>query len=283
MIKMLCNELFEEEETIFPQIFEYNNRSQTLLLGDCIEEMKKMDEKSIDLICSSPPFNSNQIYRSYKDNLPRQKYLSWMNDVFKEIKRIIKDDGSFFLNVGFTSTDPWIATDVAKEASNYFILQNTIVWLKSFTFNNITHGHFKPVNSKRYVNRLFEYVFHFTSTGKVGIDRLAIGVSYKDSGNINRWKKHNKLKCRGNIWFIPYATIRNKAERGNHPATFPSELAENCIKLHGIKKDMVVLDPFLGIGSTLIATTKLGVKGIGVDIDEEYLKVAARKIREMSV
>ena len=81
------------------------------------------------------------------------------------------------------------------------------------------------------------------------LDKLAIGVSYQDKTNIRRWKSVKQDKRdRGNVWFIPYPTIQ---QRRSHPAVFPEKLPYQCIKLHGIKNDMVVYDPFMGIGSSI--------------------------------
>ncbi len=70
--------------------------------------------------------------------------------------------------------------------------------------------------------------------------------------------------------FIPYETINSRSERP-HPATFPIRLPEMCIKLHGIREDLVVLDPFLGIGTTALASLRLGVSCIGFEIDQRYM------------
>src|SRR5207253_7485933 len=68
-----------------------------------------------------------------------------------------------------------------------FVLQNTIHWIKSIAIDNRTFGHFKPISSKRFLNDCQEYIFHFTKTGRVEIDRLAVGVPYQDKSNIARW------------------------------------------------------------------------------------------------
>ena len=110
------------------------------------------------------------------------------------------------------------------------------------------------------------------------LDRLAVGVPYADKSNINRWKnKKIDRRCAGNCWFIPYKTVVAKKD---HPAGFPVELPIRCIKLHGVKDNMLVVDPFLGAGTTLEACKELGVNGIGIDLDEEYCKIAASKIVE---
>lgn len=81
---------------------------------------------------------------------------------------------------------------------------------------------------------------------------------------------------RGNVWFIPYDTIR---EERNHPAVFPKKLPYLCIKVHGIKPDMVVYDPFMGIGTTALACLDLNINFIGTEIDKEYVKIAMENIQ----
>ena len=88
-------------------------------------------------------------------------------------------------------------------------------------------------------------------------------MPYKDPSNISRWKSggNGGVRCRGNTWYFPYKTIRYRNKERPHPATFPIEIAEACIRLHGITttKEMVVLDPFMGIGNTSLACNKIGV------------------------
>jgi site-specific DNA-methyltransferase (adenine-specific) len=170
--------------------------------------------------------------------------------------------------------------DVAQVMREHFVLQNQIVWVKSITIEEETHGHFQPVNSTRFVNQAWEWIFHFTKKGDVALDRLALGVPYMDKSNLTRGTrgKNGDLRCRGNTWYLPYETIQWKAEKGHHPAVFPVALAENCLKLHdlryGRREQLVVVDPFVGTGSTLVACSRLGCAGIGIDIDESYLAYA---------
>jgi site-specific DNA-methyltransferase (adenine-specific) len=161
----------------------------------------------------------------------------------------------------------------------HFVLQNSIVWVKSISIGEDTHGHFKPVNSRRYLNHTHEHVFHFTKSGAAELDRLAVGVPFKDKSNISRWGHDRDRRCAGDVWFIPYETIRTKAARHHHPSPFPTALARRCIMLHG-KARAVVLDPFLGIGSTLVAAQRLGCRGIGIEIDPGYAEAAAWRLRE---
>ncbi len=252
---------------------------QTVKLGDCLARLTQMDASSIDVVVTSPPYNIGIQYGAYNDRRPREEYLRWLSKISKELARVMKDDASFFLNVGGTGADPWIAMDVANAFRDVFILQNHIIWVKSVSIGEDTVGHFKPINSKRYLNNNHETIFHFTKNGKVEIDRLAVGVPYKDKSNIGRWDHAKEDKrCAGNTWFIPYETVRSKAEKFDHPAGFPSALPERCIRLHG-RRDAVVLDPFLGAGTTLVAAERMGVKGIGIEIDPTYAAIAVARLK----
>lgn len=250
---------------------------QRVFGGDCLKGLKRLSAGSVDVVVTSPPYNIGISYRSYDDRRPRAEYLKWLSDIGEQIARVLTDGGSFFLNVGSTNADPWVALDVANAFRDKFVLQNTISWIKSVSIGDDTVGHFKPITSRRYMNNNHEAVFHFTKTGSVEIDRLAIGVPFKDKSNIGRWGHSRDKRCAGNVWFIPYKTVTSKAEKFNHPAGFPVELAERCIKLHGIE-GAVVLDPFLGAGSTLVAAARLGCEGIGFEIDPVYAASAVSRL-----
>ena len=153
--------------------------------------------------------------------------------------------------------------------------------VKRSTGGLATFGHFKPINSPRFLNDCHEYVFHFTKSGRVELNRLALGVPYQDKSNIARWShtRGKDLRCRGNTWFVPYETIQSREKERPHPATFPVQLAEWCIKLHGASRVRSMLDPFLGIGNSAVAAQRCGVKRfIGFEIDDAYLAEAKRRI-----
>lgn len=250
--------------------------------GDCIAGMKELPDRSIDVVVTSPPYNLGIKYSEYKDDKPHSEYLKWCQEWGRQIARVLKADGSFFLNLGNASSEPFFAFEVATHMRQIFTLQNTIHWIKSISIDREegtnSFGHFKPINSERFLNDCHEYIFHFTLEGKTKLNRLAVGVPYQDKSNIARWShtEGKDKRCRGNTWFIPYKTIQQRATERPHPATFPTELAAKCIRLHG-RKNAVVMDPFLGIGHTALAAKECGdvvSKMIGFDIDEEYLKVA---------
>jgi site-specific DNA-methyltransferase (adenine-specific) len=243
--------------------------------------------------------------------------LRWCTKWAEQVRRILKPTSSFFLNIGAAPSNPMLPHEIVIELRDLFVLQNTIHWVKSIAIHSApekaemrdphlnplpgqgeadakrrvrvestirSFGHFKPISSKRFLNDCHEYLFHFTKTGHVELDRLAIGVPYQDKSNIARWShtRGSDLRCRGNTWFIPYKTIQSRAKERPHPATFPVQLAEWCIKLHGpagAGRVETMLDPFLGIGNSAVAAQRCGVKKfIGFEIDESYLAEAKRRL-----
>jgi len=244
--------------------------------------MASLPEGGVDLVVTSPPYNLGVRYRKYSDRLDRQSYLNWSATWATGIRRILKPTGSFFLNIGSAPSNPMLPHEIVFQLRDLFVLQNTIHWIKSIAIDNRTFGHFKPISSKRFLNDCQEYIFHFTKTGRVEIDRLAVGVPYQDKSNIARWShtRGRDSRCRGNTWFIPYQTIQSRAKERPHPATFPVQLAEWCIKLHAAPYVRTMLDPFLGIGNSAIAAQKCGAKKfIGFEIDDTYLAEAIRRLQ----
>jgi site-specific DNA-methyltransferase (adenine-specific) len=253
---------------------------------DCVRGMARLRDKSVDLVVTSPPYNLGIRYSAFSDRAGRAGYLGWCKRWAAQIARLLKRDGSFFLNVGASPANPMFPHQLVLELRDLFVLQNTIHWVKSISVEEkngevISRGHFKPINSRRFLNDCHEYIFHLTPDGKTSLDRLAVGVPYQDKTNIARWThtRGSDLRCRGNTWFIPYETIQSRAKERPHPASFPVELAENCIRLHGVQNVKKMLDPFLGIGNSAVAAQRCGVKKfIGFEIDEDYLAEARRRI-----
>jgi site-specific DNA-methyltransferase (adenine-specific) len=291
---------------------------------DCISGMKSLPENSIDICVTSPPYNLTINYGVYEDNKPREEYLNWLDEVFSCIKRCLKDDGHFWLNVGYSNIDPWVGMDVAQVARKHFVLQNNFVWIKSIAIDDITRGHFKPINSDRFSNPTWEHLFHFTKTGSVKCDKLSVGVPYMHDSNLDNGSRmkgrmvkklgfqdqrdfyknatqeqiemvessvSSKLegktkvdkRCKGNSWFVPYDTIQNRDKhRGSHPATYPVKLVEDCIKFSNLESG-ILLDPFMGSGTSAISSLNQGLDYIGYDIDGDYITFANDRINDYKI
>src|SRR5436305_9743647 len=255
-----------------------------LRLQDCVTGMASVPDQHLDLVVTSPPYNLGIRYRNYSDRQDRRLYLNWCAEWAAQVRRVLKPIGSFFLNIGSAPSNPMLPHEIIFQLREVFVLQNSIHWIKSIALEDRTFGHFKPISSKRFLNDCHEYIFHFTIDGKIDIDRLALGVPYQDKSNIARWShtRGSDRRCRGNTCFIPYETIQSRAKERPHPATFPVQLAEWCIKLHGVSRIETMLDPFLGIGNSAVAAQRCGVKNfIGFEIDEAYLTEAKRRLEAL--
>lgn len=201
--------------------------SYVIEMTDCLDPVKGMpalDAGSVDVIVTSPPYNLGTQYRRYKDRMRDDAFLHWTLRWVNEARRLMHKGSSFFLNIGSKPSKPLLPYTIAhyltSEGTFRFDhheialpalkLQNVFHWIKSISVTGVddntqSFGHFKPINSPRYVNDLHEFIFHFTLTGSVAIDRLALGVPYEDQSNVKRWAHTSgrNLRCRGNTWFIP--------------------------------------------------------------------------------
>ena len=183
------------------QLLKFKNADYIFYLQDCLIGMlETIEENSIDIVVTSPPYNIGKDYGNNRDNLSRKGYLTWIDAIFKGIKRVLKEDESFFLNIGNTPIEQWISHDVSSVARSYFSMQNRIIWIKSISIkksdvgksnstvlSDFSAGHFKPVNSSRFLSSCYEDIFHFTNNGNVKLDKDAIGVPYQDKSNIGRY------------------------------------------------------------------------------------------------
>jgi site-specific DNA-methyltransferase (adenine-specific) len=268
-----------------------------LHLADCVEAIPRLVAAgSVDAVVTSPPYNLGIRYGAYDDSAPRERYLEWTDRWVRVVAKALAPGGSLFLNVGGKPSDPWGPLDVALVVRRHLTLQNTIHWIKSIAIDrgaagtehglpsDLAVGHYKPIRGERFLNDCHEYIFHFTHGGGVPLDRLAIGVPYQDKSNVTRWRSAGgDRRCRGNTWFIPYDTIKSREKDRPHPATFPPRLPELCLRLHGLGRIRLVLDPFLGIGHTAVACARLRVPFIGFEIDPDYFREAHRRAEEAAL
>ena len=230
-----------------------------LIQGDSRFELSKLEGESVDLIITSPPYKTKD---GYTEQLMRQ--------VFNGCYDVLKTGGLFFLNFGHLSEDKFRPFNVCQFAiDSGFDLNDTIVWIKN---------HFTPLRGPKRLNNLTEFIFLlYKGEAMPDMDRLAIGVPYKDVSNAKRYNNGINLRCPGNAWNIDYETIRSR-EAKLHPDRFPAELPIRCIKLAGLKPGSIVLDPFMGSGTTGIAAKNLGMDFIGIEISDKYFEIANRRL-----
>ena len=174
--------------------------------------MSRLADASVDLVVTSPPYNLGISYGKYSDRQDRRSYLGWCGEWAGQVRRVLRPDGSFFLNIGAAPSNPMLPHEIVMTLRELFVLQNTIHWIKSIAIDDHcsrrpagdarasrreaatatrSFGHFKPINSPRFLNDCHEYVFHFTKSGRVELNRLALGVPYQDKSNIARWSSYS--------------------------------------------------------------------------------------------
>jgi len=228
--------------------------------------MEELEDESIDVIITSPPYNRGKTYSSdrgdiFDDNQEERDYLVFLTRVWKECLRVSKSTAVFFLNIGDSAADQGLSEKVALSAEDAgWIRIQDIIWMKSF----LGKGHYTPSGGNKRLNNLWEHVYLFVKNKQeYELDPKAIGIPYADKSNIGRYSKID-LRDAGNLWLIPYEKTTGISIKKGHDAPFPIGLPYRCIKL--VPNTLKVLDPFGGTCSTLAACLKLGIVGIAYEM-----------------
>ena len=130
--------------------------ANTIHREDCIGGMqRRLPDGCVDVIVTSPPYNIGIAYNTHDDDMPLDQYLDWMERLAQECRRVLKEDGSLFFNIGDRPSDELRSLQVAERVGGHFHLQNTIHWIKSIAApeEGVNMGHYKPVNSARYLKK----------------------------------------------------------------------------------------------------------------------------------
>jgi site-specific DNA-methyltransferase (adenine-specific) len=290
-------------------------KTQAVIEGDCLTVMHTMPAGSVHTAVFSPPYNLGKPYSLHNDKMPEAEYLDWQSQVAQELARVIRPDGHVFLNVGFSSVYPRRAEDVAIKYEMHFVRQQTICWVKALAIDartirddafrkalvpwakehgidlrtlpcnelrkalhEYTIGHFRPIKSPRLLGSFWEPIYHLTPQGTSPIDTMAIGVPYVYDDQPARFGHGRDKHSPGDVWHVPYSTRQSTADVDHHPAIYPIELAQRCLRLAAVPPDGLVLDPFCGIGTTLIAAKTLNLSAVGIELDPAYCAAARRRI-----
>jgi len=253
-----------------------------ILCGDAVEVLKKIPSNSIDLVVTSPPYDDIRTYNGFSLNLPA---------VGKELNRILKDGGIAAMviqdstrNFGKTLTSFKTIIDWCDNAG--FKLFETVIyrkygtegawWTKRFRVDHEYMPIFLKGDRPAYFDKepLKVPSKHGGKTMTGSGNRRTDGTTTK---TITR--EINGMKCRGTVWDYLNAGDKNPLKR-KHPATFPDKIPTDFIQCFCPPKG-IVLDPFIGCGSTAVAAKQLGRNYIGIDISKEYCKLAEERIKSM--
>ncbi len=248
--------------------FEAMRENIKIIHGDFLTT-NLIENSSIDLIVTSPPYNVDIHYNSFQDDIPYEKYLEFTEKWLRRAYILMKPDGRMCLNIpldkskgrkgaGFQSVYADIVSIAKNVGWKYF---STIIWNEGNISRRTAWGSWLSARAP-YVIAPVEVIIIF----------------YK-----GRWQKIKNAKSDITKeefmgWTNGLWTFSGESKKKiGHPAPFPVELPKRCIKLFSFVGD-TVLDPFLGSGSTLIACALSNRKGIGVEIDENYCKLAKNRL-----
>ncbi len=247
-----------EEEREFP-----SNLVNTIILGSS-EDMKEIPNSSVHLMITSPPYN---VTKEYDDNLTLREYLEVLQKVFSETYRVLVNGGRACVNLANVGRKPYIALSdlVSQMMVNIgFNMRGEVIWNKGSSAGvSMAWGSFQSA-SNPVLRDVHEYILVFSKGeyGRASTEK----VSTITREQFMEWTK--------SIWTMP----TESAKRVGHPAPFPEELPYRLIQLYCYKDD-IILDPFMGSGTTAVAALKAERRYIGYDVDKEYVKLAERRLR----
>lgn len=269
-----------------------NDIKAELLTGDCLELLKKIDSNSVDLIVTSPPY-ADQRKQTY-GGVPPDKYVEWFLPKAKEMLRVLKSDGTFILN---------IKEKVTNGERNTYILELIIglrkqgwLWTEEFIW------HKKNCHPGKWPNRFrdaWERILQFNKQKKFNMYQDAVKVPVgswaktrlKNLSETDKRRDNSKVKSgfgknvsnwigRDMVYPTNVLHMATESNNKNHSAVFPVSLPKWFIKLFTRPGD-VVLDPFLGSGTTSVAAMKLDRNSIGIDIKKEYIDLSYDSINKL--
>jgi len=241
---------------------------QTFIINGDIFTTKKIAAGSIDLIVTSPPYNVDIQYNSHNDQLTYDEYRDFSRRWMKRCFAWLKDDGRFCLNIpldknkGGQQSVGADLTTIAKKIG--FSYHSTIVWNEGNISRRTAWGSWASASAPYVIAPVELIIVLYKKTWKKTSGSGESDISRKEF-----------VEWTNGLWTFN----GERKKKTGHPAPFPVELPLRCMKLFSFVGD-VVLDPFMGSGSTLIAASQCNRKGIGIEIDYGYCERAVARIKK---
>ena len=246
----------------------YYQTENLTILNDDILKTTAIEHGSVDLVVTSPPYNVDIQYNSNKDDVSYAEYLEFSEKWMTQCFNFLKDDGRFCLNVpldknkGGQQSVGADFTTLAKKIG--FKYHSTVVWNEGNISRRTAWGSWMSASAPYVIAPVELIVICYKNSWK------------KTSGS----KQSDVTRDEFMAWTNGLWTFNGESKkRVGHPAPFPIELPRRCIKMFSYVGD-IVLDPFMGSGTTLVAAGQLGRGGIGVDVDKGYCKLAQARVEK---
>lgn len=228
-----------------------------------------LPDNCVHLVVTSPPYNAS---KAYDEDLSLTEYLSMLHDVFAECYRVLAPGGRMVVNVANLGRKPYIPLTSHVNLIMHdigFMHRGEVIWDKSASAgSSCAWGSFQSA-SNPCLRDIHEYLLMFSK----GDYKLPRTKTERAEGRIDTIGKEEFIQQTKSIW--SFAT--ESAKRVNHPAPFPVELPKRCIEMFTFVGD-VVLDPFLGSGTTAVAAKMTGRKYVGCDLSAEYCAIAEDRL-----
>jgi len=236
----------------------------TIVQGDVLRVLPTWPEGCVDLVFADPPFNIGYEYDTYHDHLAPPEYLKWTRRWLDQCLRVLKPNGTLWVAIG----DEY-AAEVRIKMRPRATLRNWVIW--RYTFGQ---------NCKAKFNRGHAHLFYFVKdpgdfTFNADDPRLRIKSDRQLKYNDGRANPKGKLP--DDVWTFSRVCGTFKERVGWHPCQMPVKLLERII-LACSKRGDVVLDPFAGSGTTLVAAGRNGRRWVGVELSEDYARRATKRV-----
>jgi len=242
-----------------------NSKVKNKIINKSSENMKELVDNCIALTVTSPPYNIGKLSDV---EMSDEDYWKMVEKCFKEVYRVTESGGRLVVNVANLGRKPYIPfSDKYTELliSLGFIMRGEIIWQKSKGANaNFAWGSWLSA-SNPVIRDIHEYCLVFSKDSMT-----------KNSKGASTIEKEEFMESTLSIWNIPPA----RAKKIGHPAPYPVELVERFIKLYSYEKELI-LDPFMGSGTTAIGAINLNRNYIGYENNEEYIKLAEERINSI--
>jgi len=238
-----------------------------IILGSA-ENMKELPNNSVHLMITSPPYN---VSKEYDDDLSLKEYLELLENSFKETYRVLVNGGRACINVANLGRKPYIPISdyISKIMIDIgFNMRGEIIWNKAASASPSTAWGSWMSAANPILRDIHEYILIFSKG------------DYKREGKDKKSTitKEQFMEWTKSIWIMNAESAR----RVGHPAPFPEELPHRLIQLYSFKGD-IILDPFMGSGTTAIAALKFDRKYVGYDISQEYIDLAEERIKPFKI
>jgi len=235
-----------------------------IVRGDALKVLPTWPEGCVDLVFADPPFNIGYDYDRYDDNRPPQEYLDWTERWIDACLRVLKAEGTIWIAIG----DEY-AAEIRVRMRSRATLRNWVVW--HYTFGQ---------NCKRKFNRSHTHLFYFVKDPKrFTFNADAVRVPSARQTTYNDKRANPKGKLPNDVWTFSRVCGTFRERVGWHPCQMPVELLERIV-LACSRPGEVVLDPFAGSGTTLVAAARNDRRWVGVELSEDYARRATCRVRQ---